>query len=113
MRALARAVECHDRLGRKADKLSVMLGLEYLSLLPTGEDTGGQDQIAAMTTDTAGRVVESMGRFNDLPADQGEYIALSKRHEAKKLMRKCRHRDLRSSDFPGCTSVKFSQVAGN
>jgi len=71
-RALSRAIECHGRLGGKADKLSVMLGLEYLSLIPNPEDSEMQDPDAAVRADTASRVVEAMTRFNDLRTDQGE-----------------------------------------
>jgi hypothetical protein len=71
-RALSRAIECHGRLGRRADKLSVMLGLEYLSLIPSAENLRIQDPNAAMRAATTSRVLEAMSRFNDLPADQGE-----------------------------------------
>ena len=107
-RALARAIECHDRLGRKADKLSVMLGLEYLSLLPILEGLERQDPNVntAMRADTASRVIEAMSRFNDLRADQGESAARL-RYKIPKLTK-----ELQISRFSiiRCSRLRWRQV---
>ena len=72
MRALARTVECHDRLGTPVDKTLVMLGLEYLSLIPTSSSTWSQDDGKTLCQETTRRIIEAVDRFNQSELEQGE-----------------------------------------
>jgi hypothetical protein len=72
MRALARTVECHDRLGTPVDKTLVMLGLEYLSLIPTSSSTWSQDDGKTSCQETTRRIIEAVDRFNQVELEQGE-----------------------------------------
>lgn len=72
MRALARAIECHDRLGAPIDKAFIMLGLEYLSLVPTSSSTWTQDDGKTACLDATRRVIEAIDRFNQTELEQGD-----------------------------------------
>jgi len=72
MRALARAVECHDRLGTSVDKAFIMLGLEYLSLIPASSGTWNQDDGKTSCLDATRRILEAVDRFNQIGPQQGE-----------------------------------------